>query len=82
MHPGWIVSIVLLALLPIVAFLSYYITKKLIEKQLRENPPITEQQIRAMFLSMGRKPSETQIKSVMNSMKKNSNSSNKYEKRK
>ncbi len=82
MHPGWIVSIVLLALLPIVAFLSYYITKKLIEKQLRENPPITEQQIRAMFLSMGRKPSETQIKSVMNSMKKQNNSSNRYEKRK
>ncbi len=82
MNPGWIVSIVLLALLPIVAFLSYYITKKLIEKQLRENPPITEQQIRAMFLSMGRKPSETQIKAVMNSMKKQNNSSNRYEKRK
>jgi uncharacterized protein YneF (UPF0154 family) len=27
--------------------------------------------IRAMFLQMGRKPSEAQIRAVMNSMKKN-----------
>ena len=38
------------------------------EKQLKENPPITEKMIRAMFLQMGRKPSEAQIKAVMRSM--------------
>jgi uncharacterized protein YneF (UPF0154 family) len=50
--------------------LGFFFTKKYFEKQLRENPPINEKMIRAMFLSMGRKPSETQIKSVMRSMKK------------
>ena len=50
--------------------LGFWFTKKMFEKQLRENPPINEKMIRAMFLQMGRKPSEAQIKSVMRSMKK------------
>ena len=48
--------------------LAFIFTKKMFEKQLRENPPITEKMIRAMFLQMGRKPSEAQIKAVMRSM--------------
>lgn len=39
------------------------------KKQIRENPPINEKMIRAMFNQMGRKPSEAQIRAVMNSMK-------------
>ncbi len=67
---GWqITAIIFIILTPIAGFLGFYITKKLIEKQLRDNPPITEEQIRSMFISMGRKPSEKQIKAVMNSMK-------------
>ena len=49
--------------------LGFFLTKRYFEKQMRENPPINEKMIRAMFLSMGRKPSENQIKSVMRSMK-------------
>ena len=49
--------------------IGFFVTKKIFEKQLRENPPINEKMIRAMFLQMGRKPSEAQIKSVMRSMK-------------
>jgi len=79
--PGDIAAIVLGCLIPIIVFLTFYITRKLIEKQLKENPPITEAQIRAMFLSMGRKPSEAQIRNTMNSMK-NAKSGNKYKKRK
>ena len=37
--------------------LGFYFTKKKFEKELRENPPINEKMIRAMFLQMGRKPS-------------------------
>ena len=39
------------------------------KKELAKNPPINEKMIRAMFLSMGRKPSEAQVKAVVNSMK-------------
>ncbi|TCG11675.1 YneF family protein [Mycoplasma todarodis] len=48
--------------------IGFFVTKKMFEKQLKENPPINEKMIRAMFLQMGRKPSEAQIKSVMRSM--------------
>ncbi|NQZ65652.1 MAG: YneF family protein [Mycoplasmatales bacterium] len=51
------------------AAITFWLTKKMFEKQLRENPPVSEKMIRAMFLQMGRKPSESQIKSVMRSMK-------------
>ena len=55
--------------LAIGGFLGFYFTKKKFEKELRENPPINEKMIRAMFLQMGRKPSEAQIKQIMKSVK-------------
>lgn len=81
MCAGDIAAIVLGVSIPIIIFLTFFITRKLIERQLKQNPPITEAQIRAMFLSMGRKPSEAQIKSTMNAMK-NAKGKNSYKKRK
>ena len=52
-------------------FLGFYFTRKKFEKELKENPPINEKMIRAMFLQMGRKPSEAQIKQIMKSMNMN-----------
>ena len=65
---GLIVGLTILGIL-IGGGLGFFFTKKMFEKQLRENPPVSEKMIRAMFLQMGRKPSEAQIKSVMRSMK-------------
>ena len=48
--------------------LGWYFTRKAIQKQLKENPPVNEKMIRAMFMQMGRNPSEAQIKAVMKSM--------------
>jgi uncharacterized protein len=48
--------------------LGYYFTRRTFEKQLKENPPINEKMIRAMFMQMGRKPSEAQIRAIMKSM--------------
>ena len=47
---------------------GFFIARKVFAKELKKNPPINEKMIRAMFLQMGRKPSETQIKQVMNQM--------------
>ncbi|MDD6302750.1 MAG: YneF family protein [Bacillales bacterium] len=47
---------------------GYFIARKVFTNQLKKNPPINEKMIRAMFLSMGRKPSEAQIKQVMKNM--------------
>lgn len=48
--------------------LGFFISRKVFEKQLKENPPVNEKMIRAMFSQMGRKPSEAQIRSIMKSM--------------
>ena len=50
------------------AAIAYFPTKKAFEKQLKENPPINEKMIRAMYAQMGRKPSEAQIRQIMKSM--------------
>ena len=49
----------------------FFGARALMKKELKKNPPINENMIRAMFMSMGRKPSEAQIRQVMNNMKKN-----------
>jgi len=50
------------------AVIAYFLTRRSFEKQLKENPPVTEKMIRAMYAQMGRKPSESQIRSIMKSM--------------
>ena len=51
---------------------GFFLSRWFFKKELQKNPPINENMIRAMFMQMGRKPSEAQIRSVMNSMKRNS----------
>lgn len=50
------------------AAICYFFAKKSFERQLKENPPVTEKMVRAMFMQMGRKPSEAQIRQVMKAM--------------
>ncbi len=50
------------------AIITFFLSRRAFEKQLKENPPITEKMVRAMFMQMGRKPSEAQIRAVMKSM--------------
>lgn len=48
---------------------GWYFAMRMFKKQMRENPPINEQQIRYMFSQMGRKPSEKQIRQIMSQFK-------------
>ena len=50
------------------AIAGFFITRYIFQKQLRENPPVNEKMIRAMFRSMGRTPSEKQIREIMRNM--------------
>lgn len=54
--------------LAIGAFGGFWYTKNKFEKNLAENPPINEKMIRAMYMQMGRKASEAQIRQTMNAM--------------
>jgi len=50
------------------AVLGFYFSQRYFKKYLRENPPVNENMIRAMMMQMGRKPSEKQVRQVMQSM--------------
>ena len=66
---GMLIGTILGALI-VGAILGFVITRIIVKKQLKENPPINEKQIRAMYMSMGRKPSEADIRKTMNAMKR------------
>lgn len=50
--------------------IGYYVAMRYFKKQLKDNPPISEAQIRMMYQQMGRKPTEKQIKQIMETFKK------------
>lgn len=57
---------------------GFFLARKLISKQIEENPPFSRDQIKAMYLSMGVKPSEARINQTMNAIQRASkNNSNK-----
>lgn len=67
---GFLILYIILGLLAgLVA--GFFISRFIFKKQLQKNPPINEKMIRAMYLQMGRKASESQIRAIMNSMKQN-----------
>lgn len=66
----WLVLIIGILSLIVGIVIGFFLSKKIIQKQLQKNPLITEKQIRAMYMQMGRKPSEIDIKKVINSIKK------------
>ena len=48
--------------------IGFFASRYVFKKNLKKNPPINEKMIRAMFMEMGRKPNETQIKRIMKSI--------------
>ncbi len=48
--------------------IGFFVTRYIFQKQLRDNPPVNEKMIRAMFRSMGRTPSEKQVREIMRNM--------------
>lgn len=67
LNGGWLAFIIIACIL-VGLVVGYFVSRVVFKKALKKNPPINEKMIRAMFLQMGRKPSEAQIKQVMNSM--------------
>lgn len=47
---------------------GFFLARYMMKKQLKENPPINEKQIRVMFRMMGQKPSEAKIRQIMKAM--------------
>ncbi len=68
MIPWYIGLIIGIACLLVGFVIGFFVIRKVFTRQLEKNPPINRDMIRAMFMQMGRKPSEKDITRVMNSM--------------
>lgn len=64
----WVFVLSLVGALLVGAVVAFFVSRWWFQKQIRENPPINEKMIRAMFASMGRPASEKQIREVMRSV--------------
>lgn len=67
----WAFILALVGVLLVGAVVGFFLARWFFKKELEKNPPVNENMIRAMFMQMGRKPSEAQVRAVMNSMKRN-----------
>lgn len=66
---GTALSIILIVVALIVGLVAgFIISRKLFQRELEKNPPVTKNMIRTMYMQMGRKPSEKDINRVMDSM--------------
>lgn len=64
----WILVIAIIGSLLVGALVGFFVTRSIFNNTLKKNPPVNRNMIRAMFMQMGRKPSEKDITRVMESM--------------
>lgn len=49
---------------------AFFITKHLFQKQIKENPPINEDMIKALMRGMGRQPNQKTVNQLMKQMER------------
>ena len=49
---------------------GFLISKRIFQKQLKENPPINEEMIKTLMRGMGRNPSQKQVNQLMKQMQR------------
>ena len=64
----WQIIIYIVISLVIGIISGFLIAKHIMQKQIKDNPPINEKMIEAMMSGMGRKPSQKQVRQVMQQM--------------
>ena len=64
----WQFILIIVIVILLAAVVTFFLTRKLFQRELKKNPPVNEAMIRAMFQQMGRTPSEKQVRAVMKSM--------------
>ena len=66
---GWLITLYIVIGMIIGGIIGFLGARAYILNQQKKNPPINEKMIRAMYMSMGRKPSEADIRRTMNSIR-------------
>lgn len=64
----WYVVVAIVAL-SLGAVGGFFLARKYMQDYLKKNPPINEDMLRSMMMSMGQKPSEKKIRQMMQQMK-------------
>ena len=67
---GWIDVLYLVVGIIIGLVVGLFVTKRMFQKQLKENPPVSEEMIKALMRGMGRNPSQKQVNQLMKQMQK------------
>ncbi|KAF1304908.1 MULTISPECIES: YneF family protein [Enterococcus] len=68
MNAGIVILIAVVALV-IGAVGGFFLARKYMKDYLEKNPPVNEDMLRTMMMSMGQKPSEKKIRQMMQQMK-------------
>ena len=69
---GWLTPLLVgIGCLLVGGVVGFFVARRVFTKYLEKNPPINEKMIRAMYMQMGHKPSEKQIRQSMAAMEKN-----------
>lgn len=68
MSTGVVVLIAIIALLA-GAVGGFFLARKYMKDYFKKNPPVNEDMLRMMMMSMGQKPSEKKIRQMMQQMK-------------
>lgn len=69
MNLAWAIILIILAFVGGLAA-GFFMARKYMVNYFEENPPIDENMLRTMMLSMGQKPSERKVNQILNQMKK------------
>ena len=69
MEAGPVIGIAIGALV-VGLIVGFFLARWFFKRQIEKNPPINEAMIRALYQSVGRKPSEADIQRTMNAVKR------------
>ena len=68
MSVGWQCALWCIGGIVIGGIIGFFVARAYFAKQIKKNPPINEKMIRALYMQMGRKPSEAQVRAAMKAM--------------
>lgn len=68
MLPGWATALIAVGCFLVGLIGGFFLCRFVVQRELKNNPPITKDQVRALMRATGRTPSEAQVEQAMRQM--------------